>query len=132
MAYHFDFDSTNRILRGRFEAAVTDDEFRRYLQVTWKYVAWTAPVAGITDLSGVTSWEVTAETLHTLGSMPPGVRPRGWRRIVLATSDRIFEMMRIFERHAQITRPNLHVVRTMNEARAILGVQKLHFEAIGT
>lgn len=129
-SYTFDFDPNHRILRCRFEGQVTDDEFRRYLQVTWSYVARIGQVGSITDLSGVTSWEVTLETLKAVAHMPSVLPPFRKRRIVLATSQRIFEMMRSFEREAELTYPNLHVVRSWNEARAILGVKEFHFKPI--
>jgi hypothetical protein len=130
MSYQFDFDSTNRILRCQFEGRVTDEELTNYLRIVGQYVALTGPRGGITDLSAVASWEVTPETLRTLASVPPGVPPMGRPRVVLAVSDYIFGMVRMFEIEADITRPNLHVVRTWKEAGAILGVQEFRFKPI--
>jgi hypothetical protein len=132
MSYQFDFDSTNRILRCGFEGRVTDEELTNYLRIVGQYVALTFPRGGVTDLSAVTSWEVTPETLRTLAHVPPGVPPMGRPRVVLADSDYIFGMVRMFEIEADIMRPNLHVVRTWKEAGAILGVQEFHFEPIQT
>jgi hypothetical protein len=132
MSYNFDFDSTNRILRCRFEGRVTDEELTNYLLTVWRYDALTGPRGGITDLSAVTSFEITRERLRTLASWSPVVPPLGRPRVVLATSDYIFEMARFFAVEAEITRPKLHAVRTWNEAGAILSVQEFHFEPIQT
>jgi len=128
MSFKFDFDSTNRILRCRFEGRVTNEEFTNYLRIVGQYIALTLPRGGITDLSAVDSWEVTAETLLMLAGVPPAVPPMGRPRVILAASDYIFRMARMFELHAELLRPNLHAARTLKEASAILGVQEFYFE----
>jgi hypothetical protein len=130
MSYHFDFDSTNRILRCRFNGHVTGDEFGDYLQVVAEYVARTRPRGGVTDLSAVTSFDVTFEKIRALANRPPAVSLKGHPRVIVASSDHVFGLARMFEAEAEVTRPNLHVVRTLREARAILGVEELHFEPI--
>jgi hypothetical protein len=130
MSYKFDFDSTNRILRCRFEGRVTDEELANYLRIVGQYVALTGPRGGMTDLSAVTSFEVTFEAIRTLASWLPVVPPMGRPRVILAPPDHIFWIARMFEVEAEVTRPNLYVVRTLKEARAILGAQEFHFEPI--
>lgn len=130
MSYTFDFDSTNRILRCRFEGRVTDEEFTDYLLTVWRHVALTGPRGGITDLSAVTFFDVSCETIRMLASWSPVVPPIGIPRVILAPSDHIFELAHMFEIEAVITRPNLRVVRTWNETCAILGVQESYFEPI--
>lgn len=132
MSYHFDFDSTSRILRCRFEGRLTAEELTNYLRTVGQYVALVRPRGGITDLSAVTSFDVTLETIRTLAWRPPAVPLMGRPRVILAASDQVFGMARMFEIEAEITRPNLHVVRTLNEACAILGVQEFDFEPIQT
>jgi 3-hydroxyacyl-CoA dehydrogenase len=39
MPHRFDFDSTRRILRGRFEGRVTDEELKEYYLAAGKHVA---------------------------------------------------------------------------------------------
>ena len=131
MPYRFDFDPTNRILRCRFSGHVTGDEFGDYLQVVGEYVVRTRPRGGVTDLSAVTSFDVTLEKIQALANRPPAV-PLKHPRVIVASSDHVFGLARMFEIEAEGTRPNLHVVRTLREARAILGVQELHFEPIQT
>ena len=130
MSYEFDFDSTNRILRCRFEGRVTAEELRDYLQIVGRYIAITGPRGGITDLSAVTTVEATYEAIRRLAKIKPAVPLMDRPRIVLAASDHIYGITRMFEIEAEDLRPNLHVVRTWNEAGAILGVQEFHFEPI--
>lgn len=51
-------------------------------------------------------------------------------RIIVAVSSQIFGMARMFEFEGEITRPNLHVVRSLAEAWAILGIREPKFEPV--
>jgi hypothetical protein len=130
MPYYFDFDPENRILRGRFEGRVTDEPLKEYYGLAGEYFARTGARAGITDLSAVTSLDVSPQTIRELASLPPAILDREFPRFVVAASPPIFGMARMFELGGQDTRPNLHVVRTMKEVCVILGVLDPKFEPI--
>lgn len=130
MSYKFDFDSTNRILRCRFEGRVTADELRNYLRIVGDYVTQTSARGGVTDLSAVTTIQATPEAIRRLASVRPAVPLMDRPRVILAASDHVYGFARMFEIEAEDARPNLHVVRTWNEAGAILGVQEFHFDPI--
>jgi hypothetical protein len=53
-------------------------------------------------------------------------------RCVVAPSDKVFGLARMFELQGEGIRANLHVVRTMKEALAILGVQEPKFDPVKT
>ncbi len=130
MPYYFEFDPENRILRGRFEGPVTDELLKEYYGLAGKYFARTDARAGITDLSAVTSLDVTPQTIRDLASMPPAILDTEFPRFIVAASPPIFGMARMFELAGQATRPNLHVVRSMKEVCVILGVAEAKFEPI--
>ena len=130
MAYSFEFDSTNRILRCRLVERVDDEELTNFYRMAAEYVALTDPHAGITDFSAVTSFEVTAETVRMLAKLTPAMPQTSRPRVIVAASDHIFGMARMFEFEGEATRPNLHVVRTLSEAWAILGIQQPQFGPI--
>jgi hypothetical protein len=130
MPYYFDFDPKNRILRGRFQGRVTDELLREYYGIAGGYFERTAARAGITDLSGVTSFEVSSQLIRELASSPPAILDQEFPRFIVAASPPIFGTARMFELAGQDTRPNLHVVRTMKEVCVILGVLDPKFEAI--
>jgi hypothetical protein len=46
MPYHFDFDSTNQILRGRFEERVTNEELRNFYQIRRTLRSKNSPACG--------------------------------------------------------------------------------------
>jgi hypothetical protein len=130
MPYHFEFDSTNQILCCRLDGQVTDEGLKEFYRVVADYVARTAPHAGILDMSGVTSFEVSTQTIRDLAMSPPAMPDPSSPRFIVAASPQIFGMARMFELQGQKTRPNLHIVRIQEEAWAALGVHQPKFEPI--
>jgi hypothetical protein len=130
MPYHFEFDSTYRTLRCGLVERVTDESLTKFYRVIAECVELMDPRAGILDLSAVTSFEVSARTIHELAKSAPAMPDPSRPRIIVAASPHIFGMARIFEAAGEATRPSLHVVRTLEEAWAILGVQEPQFEPI--
>lgn len=130
MPYHFEFDSTNRILRGQLDGRVTDEALKEFYRLAAEYVARTDPRAAVADLSAVTSFEVSPQTIRELALSAPALRDPSRLRCVVAPSPKIFGMARMFGIEGEVTRPNLHVVRTLEEAWAILGVHVPQFESL--
>lgn len=132
MPYHFEFDSANRILRGRPEGTLTDEDLKEFYRMAEEYTELTNPRAAVTDMTSVTSMEVSPQTIRELANLPPAVADPSRPRCIIAASPQIFGMARMFELLGQDTRPNLHVVRTEKEAWAILGISEPEFEPIRT
>ena len=130
MAYLFEFDSKNRILRSRMTGRVTNDEIVEYYRAVPKYVALTDPLAAILDLSAVTVLDVSPEKVRELAKAEPAVSDPRRPRIVLAPSAQAYGLMRMFEMLGEQTRPNLHVVRDEAEVWAILGILEPHFDPL--
>jgi len=130
MPYHFEFDSANRVLRGQLVGKITDEVLREFYRISEKYIALTNPRSTVTDMSSVTSLEVSAQTIRDLANLPPALADPSRPRCIIAASAQAFGMARMFELQGQETRPNLHVVRTQKEAWAILGVSKPKFEPV--
>lgn len=107
-----------------------DEELKEYYLAAGKHVAQTDAASGITDFSAADSVDVSAKTIRELASLPPVMTEHSCIRCVIAPSDKVFGLARMFELQGGPTRINLHVVRTMKEALAILGVQKPKFEPI--
>jgi hypothetical protein len=130
MPYLIEFDAKNRIIRGRFEGRVTDEELKEYYREMTKYVALTGPCAGITDFSAATSFEVSSNTLRELASLRPAMPDMNLPRFIVAPSPVIFGLSRLFQIAGEVTRPNNHVVSTADQAFAALGVLEPEFEPI--
>jgi hypothetical protein len=130
MAFQFEFDSANRILRLRFEGMVTDEELTTAYRLLAVHTERTPSRAGVGDFSGVTDFQVTTETLRRLAYSPPALANQDVPRFIVAPSQAIFGLARLFESHGAQTRPNIYVVRTREEVWAALSVQEPHFEPL--
>jgi hypothetical protein len=130
MPFRFEFDSTHRILRGVFSGVVSDEDLTIFYSRVSDYAAALDPLAGIVDLSAVTSFEVTVHTIRKLAWTEPAMPHSDRPRFIVADSSHIFGMARMFEFEGESTRPNLHVVRSAREVWAILGIQDPQFEPL--
>ena len=130
MPFRFEFDSTHRILRVAFSDVVTDESITSFYGMLAKYAAALDPLAGILDLSSVTSFEVTIPTIRKLAWSEPAMPHSDRPRFIVANSAHVFGMARMFEFEGESTRPNLHVVRTPRDVWAILGIHDPQFEPL--
>ena len=127
MPYQIDFDSTNRILRARFEGRVTDDDLKSGYRFGQENVKRFDPLSGITDFSGLTTVAFSVQTMRDLARTKP-IMPNPGRPVVfVAPSPDIFGMARLFALEGAEARPNLHVVRTAAEAYQVLNIQNPDF-----
>jgi hypothetical protein len=128
--YHFDFEPTHKIARGRFEGRITDDELKKFYRESGAYFKKNKAHAGVSDLSGVTSFEISRETILQLASSDPALPDPKAIRVVIVPLPSLYGLARMFEITGERTRPNLHVVKTEQEAWAILGVWEPKFGPI--
>jgi hypothetical protein len=73
---------------------------------------------------------VTQQGIRDLAALPPADPVRLRPRIVVAPNDQMFHLAQLFQSLGRMTRPNLHVVRDLRQAFALLRVTKPHFEPI--
>jgi hypothetical protein len=128
--YTIDFDKANRILRARFEGKVTDDELREVYRFGQENVTRFDPQAGITDFSGVTTVAFSSQTMRDLARTKPIMTDPSRPVVFVAPSQHLFGMARMFELQGAESRPNLHVVRTAEEAYQVLNIQQPHFDPV--
>lgn len=130
MPYRIVYDTTNRILRARSEGRVTDDELKEVYRLGQAQATRIDPHAGITDFSAVTTMVFSSETIHELAASTPILRDPSRPVVFVAPTPHIFGMARMFEMLGAQTRPNLHVVRTLEEAYEVLDAREPQFEPI--
>ena len=130
MPYQIVYNRTNRIIRARFEGRVTDDELMDVYRLGQKLVGQLDPQAGITDFSDITTVAFTPETIYELAAAKPIMRDPNRLVVFVAPTPHVYGMARMFEILGEATRPNLHVVRTLEEAYKLLKVQEPQFEPI--
>jgi hypothetical protein len=123
VAFVFDFDPIHQILRSTFSGKVDDEDLLNHQRMGALLVASLDPRFAIIDLSATDPFAATAAGMRALAKLPPPMPKRDRPRVVIAPSDHTFGMARIFEVEGETTRPSLHVVRSVTEAWAILGVE---------
>jgi hypothetical protein len=131
MPYSFYFDSQNKVVLVRFVGRVTDETLTEFQRVGARKIVATVDFRGtIIDFSDSGAFEVSAETARALAWEEP-IDPDSSRpRVMVAPEDAVYGVCRIFASHGEDTRPNLHVVRSMEHAYAIVGVLKPKFEPL--
>jgi hypothetical protein len=128
--YQFDFDPQNQIIRGRFTGRVTDDDVKEYYREAVELGKKLQVRAGVTDFSPADPVEISRKTVEQLAASTPALNDPKAVRVVIAPSPVAFGMARMFEIMGERTRPNLYIVRTEQEAWAILGVWEPKFKPL--
>lgn len=130
MAYHFEFDSENQILRTRYEGRVTDEEVTTSFRLVRAHAARNYPRAVIADLSAVTEFAVAAETIRKLADPSQAPADPKLPRFIVAPTSPTFGMSRMFELSAGDARANFLVVRKPEEVWAFLSIREPLFELL--
>jgi hypothetical protein len=131
MTLRVEFDPSNKILLLRFEGALTDESIADFYRVIRQH--WTAEDArmGIVDFSAVTDFALSSNLLRQLAKQEPCIPdPTGRPRVIVVPQTHAFGLARMFQIMGETTRPLLHVVHTLDEAFAKLGVQSPRFELL--
>lgn len=131
MPYSFHFDAENGIVLARFTGALSDEEFTQFFRVGGRKVVATVDFRSmIIDFSELTSFDVSTETMRTIAWEEPIDADISRPRVIIATEPHIYGLCRIYASHGEDTRPNLHVVRSLEHAYAILSVINPKFEPL--
>jgi hypothetical protein len=130
MKVRFEFAPGPRVLRGVFEGVLDDAALRQGYSDARRYIAATDPAAGIWDLSGVSSFEITPDTVRDLARTQPAMGVVTAPRFVVVPSDLAFGMARMFQEIGDATRPQLFVVRSLEEAYQRLKIAPPKYEPV--
>jgi hypothetical protein len=129
MPYHFEFEAELKILLVVGEGDVQAHEIGEINDHIRAYVKRLNPVAGISDFSAVKSFHVPSQTLRA-AALQPSPYPDETPRFIVAATDYLFGMARMYEIVANRPEGKLQVVRSREEALAALGVQNSKFERV--
>jgi hypothetical protein len=129
MPHHFEFDPAHRILLVVLEGEIRDEEFRRMNADIRKHASGLNLAAGVSDFSLVTKLDVASHTLREAALQPPPYLPE-MPRFVVAPTDYIFGMARMYELIANRPMGKLQVARSREEVFAALGVHDPKFEKL--
>lgn len=129
MPFVIEFDARNNILRARLEGRVTDDVLLDCYAAMARGVASHPACRGIADVSGVAEFSVSSAVVRQLAQASPAI-PEPRMRVFVAPQLHIFGMARMFQMLSEETRPNLHIVRSMDEAYRLLQVEAAEFSPV--
>jgi hypothetical protein len=126
MGFVMEFDVRNNILRVTIVGRLTDAILSDCYATIARDVASHPPCRGILDFSEVTNLEVSSDTIRQVAAAPPAF-PTGHMRILVAPKALIYGMARMFQMLGEKTRPDLHVVHSIDEAYLLLQVESPEF-----
>jgi len=130
MGFRFEFDPINKILLGRFEGLITEESGMAFYNAIRTYGIATDARAGIWDFSCATE-NVASESIRRVAKLERAMPDASNRPcFIIAPDAHLFALSRMFQLFGEDKRPLLHVVRSLNEALAALGVQSPHFEPL--
>ena len=130
MHVRFEFALGPRVLRVSFEGVLDDAALRKAYYEVKRYVRATNPAIGIWDMSGVTEFHASSKTVRDLGRAQPALPQPDVPRFIVAPSDQTFGMARMFQGVGDATRPQLNVVRSLEEAYDQLKIAPPKYEPI--
>jgi hypothetical protein len=127
MDYRIDLDPTHQVLRVTVTAAVlTHDLGEDCYRSVARIASRGGPYAAIWDLSGVTSTTASTDQFRELASRAPAV-PAGRTRVVVAKAPVIYGLSRMIELTRDSMGGQSQVVRSLEEAYAMLDVRPEDF-----
>jgi hypothetical protein len=127
VGFAVDFDAMNNILRVTMHGDITDSVALRCAETVGKCAASYREYRGIVDLSNVTKYDVSPELIRQFARTPPNISAEAYALVIVAPREHPYGMSRMFQLLSETTRPNQHVVRTMDEAFELLQVKSPTF-----
>ena len=113
------FDEGSRVLRATLNGVLNEDTLDDLTVKIRGLLQHQLPYAIIVDVSGVTDFEISNQAVRSLARMPSNVTA-DFERIVIAPQNHIYGITRMFQAYADGNRPNVHVVRSLEEAYTYL------------
>lgn len=129
MPHHFQFDFEHKILLTVMEGEIEGLEISTIDQDMRERIARMQPTAGISDLTGVTNFNVPGPIMRA-AALQPAPFPPETPRFIVAPTDVLYGMSRMYELVADRPHGKLQVVRSRQEALSALGVSNAKFDPI--
>lgn len=114
-------DATQKIVLVRFTGEVKDADLSGIPIATKADPLFDPSFWEIVDFSAATGGSVSTFAVHTLAQRT-SIYNRDSKHVVVAPQAHVFGLTRMYQAYARETRPNLEVVRTLDEAYASLGL----------
>jgi DNA-binding NarL/FixJ family response regulator len=129
--FHFELDTDNKIFQAKFHGPLTSESIKDFYRAAAAAALLATEFRGsIVDFSGVTRVRATPNTIRQIAGLPPADPVASRPRVIVAPSAVILALARMFHFIGKEARPNLHIVRSLGQAFALLGVTAPRFEPI--
>jgi len=111
-------DSRRKLVVTTYAGLVTDHDVASQISEIARHAPYDDQYCAITDFTQVTQFEISSEQIRRVAdSKSPLERAR---RVMVAPSDEAYGTSRMFQALSGRTRPNISVVRTLEEAYKLL------------
>ena len=126
MPFRFESDELHRIIRIVFEGPCTDDDMLEAYYALGLLLERNSPASVIIDYTDVTDIRISTEAVREYSYRLPTVDTDDFL-IAVAPQPIMYGIARMFEVITAETRANMHVVHSMKEALALMGVSSAPF-----
>jgi hypothetical protein len=120
VAFVAGFDAGNKVLRASMDGVVTEQTLIELTAEVRGLLQSQTPDVILVDLSDVTGFEISNDLVRFIARAPSPL-PEHIVRVIVAPQGHIYGVTRMFQCYADGNRPNVYVVRSMEEAYAYLG-----------
>jgi hypothetical protein len=114
------FDQGNKVLLASMDGALNEETLGELTAEVGRLSRSQTPDAILVDLSGVTSFGISNEVIRFLARSPSPLA-KEVVRVIVAPQRHIYGVTRMFQSYADGNRPNVNVVRSLEEAYRYLG-----------
>jgi len=129
MPHHFEFDDEHKLLLVVMEGDVDGAEIVLIDEEMRARISRLQPAAGISDLNLVQNFNVPAQVMRS-AALQAAPYPPETPRFIVAPSDLMYGMSRMYELVANHPAGKLEVVRSREEALKRLGISDPKFEVL--
>jgi hypothetical protein len=116
-------DVARRLVIHTFSGVLSDEDISDLPSKVRAHPDFDPTFSELLDFSGVTTGTLSTGAINAAAQRKTSFIPTA-KRVIIAPRDHLFGLARMAQAFAQRTRPSVAVVRTMDEARKVLGLEK--------
>lgn len=114
-------DRNKKLVVTTYIGEVTNEDVARQIAEIKRNAPYEGEYRAITDFTQVTHFDISSDQIRLVAESKSPLEKA--RRVMVAPSDVAYGTSRMFQMLAGKTRPNITVVRTLDEAYAALGIE---------
>ena len=123
------FDRKHHVLLVTYGKVATPASALTAYDSVERFVSSEGPCSVLADLSTIENVDVPGAFVRSLAWMPT-VIPPGLQRVIVAPRGDVYGLSRMFQLYRDKMSSDVHVVRTLDEAYSLLGLESPEFEIV--